>query len=468
MKNVGPREGGSITAAQFIKRFIETASNGPISTSPAWSGRPRPARLGQGRDRLSACACSTGSSRTISRTSDRRRLLSARAPPARRGPAAAAERVLAAGERLLIVGRRGAARPSRRSAVDLRRRQSSCRTRVDGRYAATQPVLLTAEPVAANGADLLAIVDGRWRERGARLRPRASTCSTAATRRRRPRARAWRALGRATASSAATGARTSAGAGRRPREPCASSPARPIERRRYSHPSSWTNPEPGHGDRTDLFDHQARRDAPQPDRRGQPRCSRRPACASSLRKRLQLTRSRPRASTPSTASGRFFDDLVAFMISGPVVVQVLEGENAVARNREIMGATNPANADEGTIRKVLRRIDRGEHRPRLRQRRERRDRDRLLLQAGRDRRLAATFSSLRLERRPDGVGAGGHAVWIPDFAGTTGGAGPYEVAGLPQGVELAPGRCGLTGALDQRQAAQRHVGAARTGRRRSP
>jgi nucleoside-diphosphate kinase len=48
----------------------------------------------------------------------------------------------------------------------------------------------------------------------------------------------------------------------------------------------------------------------------------------------------------------FFNDLVAFMTSGPVVVQVLEGENAVAKNREVMGATNPANADEGTIRKT--------------------------------------------------------------------------------------------------------------------
>ena len=48
----------------------------------------------------------------------------------------------------------------------------------------------------------------------------------------------------------------------------------------------------------------------------------------------------------------FFSDLVRFMTSGPVVVQVLEGEDAVARNREVMGATNPANADEGTIRKV--------------------------------------------------------------------------------------------------------------------
>ena len=48
----------------------------------------------------------------------------------------------------------------------------------------------------------------------------------------------------------------------------------------------------------------------------------------------------------------FFNDLVGFMISGPVVVQVLEGEDAVALNRQVMGATNPANADEGTIRKV--------------------------------------------------------------------------------------------------------------------
>ena len=48
----------------------------------------------------------------------------------------------------------------------------------------------------------------------------------------------------------------------------------------------------------------------------------------------------------------FYNDLVKFMTEGPVVVQVLEGENAVLRNREVMGATNPANADEGTIRKV--------------------------------------------------------------------------------------------------------------------
>ena len=47
----------------------------------------------------------------------------------------------------------------------------------------------------------------------------------------------------------------------------------------------------------------------------------------------------------------FFSDLVKFMTSGPIVLQVLEGENAVAKNRDIMGATNPANAAPGTIRK---------------------------------------------------------------------------------------------------------------------
>ena len=49
----------------------------------------------------------------------------------------------------------------------------------------------------------------------------------------------------------------------------------------------------------------------------------------------------------------FFGELVEYMVSAPVVVQVLEGENAVAKHREIMGATNPANAAEGTVRKLF-------------------------------------------------------------------------------------------------------------------
>ena len=48
----------------------------------------------------------------------------------------------------------------------------------------------------------------------------------------------------------------------------------------------------------------------------------------------------------------YYKDLVAFMTSGPIVVQVLESENAIAKNREVMGATNPANAADGTIRKL--------------------------------------------------------------------------------------------------------------------
>ncbi|MEN2975935.1 nucleoside-diphosphate kinase [Tistrella bauzanensis] len=68
-------------------------------------------------------------------------------------------------------------------------------------------------------------------------------------------------------------------------------------------------------------------------------------------KRLQLTKAQAEGFYAVHAERPFFNDLVSFMISGPVVVQVLEGENAVAANREIMGATNPANAAEGTIRK---------------------------------------------------------------------------------------------------------------------
>jgi len=68
-------------------------------------------------------------------------------------------------------------------------------------------------------------------------------------------------------------------------------------------------------------------------------------------KRLQLTRSMARKFYEIHKDQPFFNDLVDFMISGPVVVQVLQGENAVKLNRIIMGATNPEEAEEGTIRK---------------------------------------------------------------------------------------------------------------------
>jgi nucleoside-diphosphate kinase len=68
-------------------------------------------------------------------------------------------------------------------------------------------------------------------------------------------------------------------------------------------------------------------------------------------KRIKMSRQQAEGFYGVHKERPFFKDLCTFMTSGPVVVQVLEGENAVAANREIMGATNPANAAPGTIRK---------------------------------------------------------------------------------------------------------------------
>tara|TARA_B100001179_G_scaffold141839_2_gene102445 strand:+ start:462 stop:884 length:423 start_codon:yes stop_codon:yes gene_type:complete len=70
-------------------------------------------------------------------------------------------------------------------------------------------------------------------------------------------------------------------------------------------------------------------------------------------KRIQMTKEQAEGFYAVHKERPFFGELVDFMISGPVVVQVLEGEDAVKRNRDVMGATNPADADEGTIRKTF-------------------------------------------------------------------------------------------------------------------
>ena len=70
-------------------------------------------------------------------------------------------------------------------------------------------------------------------------------------------------------------------------------------------------------------------------------------------KRILMTRAQAETFYAVHRERPFFGELVDFMISGPVVVQVLEGENAIAAYREAMGATNPANAAEGTIRKLF-------------------------------------------------------------------------------------------------------------------
>jgi nucleoside-diphosphate kinase len=69
-------------------------------------------------------------------------------------------------------------------------------------------------------------------------------------------------------------------------------------------------------------------------------------------KRIQMTKEQAEGFYAVHAERPFFGELVEFMTSGPVVVQVLEGEDAVVRNRKIMGATNPKEADEGTIRRT--------------------------------------------------------------------------------------------------------------------
>ena len=70
-------------------------------------------------------------------------------------------------------------------------------------------------------------------------------------------------------------------------------------------------------------------------------------------RRLHLSQAQAEAFYAAHRERGFFRDLVGFMVSGPVVVQVLEGEDAIALNRKLMGATNPANADPGTIRKLF-------------------------------------------------------------------------------------------------------------------
>jgi len=70
-------------------------------------------------------------------------------------------------------------------------------------------------------------------------------------------------------------------------------------------------------------------------------------------KRIHMTKDQAEGFYGVHRERPFFNDLVSFMTSGPVVVQVLEGEDAVKRNRDIMGATNPADAAEGTIRKTF-------------------------------------------------------------------------------------------------------------------
>ena len=97
-------------------------------------------------------------------------------------------------------------------------------------------------------------------------------------------------------------------------------------------------------------------------------------------RRMRLSKAQAEAFYGVHRERPFFNSLVEFMTSGPVVVQVLEGENAIAKNREVMGATNPANAAPGTIRKEFAESHRGQFRAWFRRPRYRCQRDQVLFQ----------------------------------------------------------------------------------------
>ena len=104
-------------------------------------------------------------------------------------------------------------------------------------------------------------------------------------------------------------------------------------------------------------------------------------------KRLRMSREQAETFYAVHRQRPFFGELVDFMISGPVVVQVLEGENAVTAYRDLMGATDPAKAAPGTIRKELAKVDRRELGAWLRRRRHRGEGNRAVLFRQRNRRL---------------------------------------------------------------------------------
>ena len=118
-------------------------------------------------------------------------------------------------------------------------------------------------------------------------------------------------------------------------------------------------------------------------------------------KRLHLTRAQAEAFYAVHKERPFFGELTEFISSAPIVAQVLEGEDAIAKNREVMGATNPAEARRGHHPQGVRALDRRELGARLRRPRHRRGRDRLLLLRPRARRLIAHPEpvELGLERR---------------------------------------------------------------------
>ena len=354
MKNVGPREGGSITAAQFIQRFVEDGVRWAHvdMAGKAWSDKAG-RDLRQGRDRLRRPAA-----RPVCRgrpgSADGRRAMHVDfyqlgGSPLEQVIASLAEKLLADDGRLLVVAADEAlACAARPDAVGPGPTSFLPHGIAGGADDARQPILLSTSPDAPNLARNMLIADGEWRD-AALSYDRAFYLFDADT---LDGARlAWKLLAGREGVERRYWAQESGQMGAARPEPCRRAPP-PLGAALEFQPMPKHRRSPGHGRDAHLFDHQARCHPPQPDRRGhQDAGGGRPA-----RRRLQAHPHDPRPGRGLLrrphASGRSSTICVAFMTSGPVVVQVLEGENAVQRNRDVMGATNPEQADEGTIRKT--------------------------------------------------------------------------------------------------------------------
>ena len=212
---------------------------------------------------------------------------------------------------------------------------------------ARQPILLSTSPDAPNLARNMLIADGEWRDAALTFDRSFYLFDDDDARRRAARVEAARRAGRGRAPLL--------GAGRRPwksrrPEPCRRAPARLGGAANSNQPITGDRPVMAATRTFSII-------KPDATRRNLTGAVTKMLEDAGLRvvasKRIHMTRDQAEGFYAVHKERPFFNDLCTFMTSGPVVVQVLEGENAVQRNRDVMGATNPADAAEGTIRKAL-------------------------------------------------------------------------------------------------------------------
>ena len=353
MKNVGPREArldhrGAVPPALRRRRRRLGA---PRHRRHGLVGQGR-RDLRQGRDRLRRAPARPISSPTRSRA-DRRRPMRVDFyqlgdAPAESVIAAIAGKLLGEGQRLLVVADDEAllARLDRHAVGPGRGQLPPARAR------RRQPTTRASRSCCRPGTDApnlarnMLIADGEWREAALGYRPRLLSVRRA-TRSRRARL-AWKLLAGRDGVERHYWAQRGRAAGSRRPEPC---PCRALAARGAANPNPLTFMElPMAVTRTFSII------KPDATRRNLTGAVTKMLEEAGLRvvasKRIHMTRDQAEGFYAVHSERPFFNDLCTFMTSGPVVVQVLEGEDAVKRNRDVMGATNPADAAEGTIRKT--------------------------------------------------------------------------------------------------------------------